>query len=222
MKIDNSIIKHYLKNVMFINGTAYAGKSTMVAMLADEYGLIQCGENYHSTVAGEIIVPERQPNLCYFQTMKDWQEFINRTPEDYEKWIIGVENEASELEVAELIRLSQNHKVIVDTNIPIEILKEIADYNQVVIMLSPQSMSVENFFERDDEDKAFVKEKIMQAKDPQKTMENFKSCISRVNSKERYDAFSQSGFLTIERTDLDKDTKAETVEILAKHFRLKR
>jgi hypothetical protein len=40
MKIDNNIIKHYLKNVMFITGTAYAGKSTMVAMLADKYGLI--------------------------------------------------------------------------------------------------------------------------------------------------------------------------------------
>lgn len=220
MKLDNSIIKHYLKNVLFINGTAYAGKSTMVEMLGDKYGLIQCGENYHSKVANEIIIPSRQPNLCYFQTMKDWQEFINRAPEDYEKWIIGVENEVSELEVAELISLSQNHKVIVDTNIPVETLKEIADYNQVVIMLSPQSMSVENFFDRDDEDKAFLKEQIMQAQDPQKTMENFKSCIARVNSKERYDTFANSGFLTIERTDLD--TKADTVEIIAKHFRLKK
>jgi RimJ/RimL family protein N-acetyltransferase len=72
---------------MFITGTAFAGKSTMVAMLAEKYGLIQCGENYHAKVADEIIVPERQPNLCYFQTMKDWQEFVNRTPEEYEKWI---------------------------------------------------------------------------------------------------------------------------------------
>jgi deoxyadenosine/deoxycytidine kinase len=65
MKIDNKIIKHYLKNVMFITGTAFAGKSTMVAMLAEKYGLIQCGENYHSQVADEIIDPERQPHLCY-------------------------------------------------------------------------------------------------------------------------------------------------------------
>jgi deoxyadenosine/deoxycytidine kinase len=48
---------------MFITGTAYAGKSTMVAMLADKYGLVQCGENYHSRVADDVIVPERQPNL---------------------------------------------------------------------------------------------------------------------------------------------------------------
>ena len=73
MKIDNRIIKHYLKNVMFITGTAYAGKSTMAALLAEKYGLVECGENYHSRAADKIIVPERYPNLCYFKTMKDWQ-----------------------------------------------------------------------------------------------------------------------------------------------------
>lgn len=52
MKIDDNIIKYYLRNVMFITGTAYAGKSTMVAMLAEKYGLVQCGENYH--IEGEV------------------------------------------------------------------------------------------------------------------------------------------------------------------------
>ena len=51
MKIDNRIIKHYLKNVMFITGTAYAGKSTMAALLAERYGLVECGENFHSRAA---------------------------------------------------------------------------------------------------------------------------------------------------------------------------
>ena len=34
-------------NVYFINGTAYAGKSTMVKMLAKKYNGIACEENYH-------------------------------------------------------------------------------------------------------------------------------------------------------------------------------
>lgn len=33
MKIENNILKHYLKNVYFITGTAYAGKSTTVKCL---------------------------------------------------------------------------------------------------------------------------------------------------------------------------------------------
>ena len=220
MNINSNIIKHYLKNVMFITGTAYSGKSTMVAMLADRYGLVPCGENYHSVVANQVIVPERQPNLCYFQTMKDWQEFMNRTPEEYEKWILGCSQEAAEFEVAELICLSQNQKVIVDTNIPLSILHEIADYHQVAVMLSPQAMSVEKFFDRDDPDKAFLREQIMQAEDPKSTMENFKACIAKVNSKEHYDEYAKSGFFTLVRADAEKDTKAETLRILATHFKL--
>lgn len=35
MKIANNILKYYLRNVYFITGTAYAGKSTTVKMLAE-------------------------------------------------------------------------------------------------------------------------------------------------------------------------------------------
>ena len=34
------------ENVYFINGTTYAGKSTMVTRLARKYGGIACEENY--------------------------------------------------------------------------------------------------------------------------------------------------------------------------------
>lgn len=221
MKIDNAIIKHYLKNVLFINGTAYAGKSTMVTMLAEQYGLIKCGENYHAKYAAEIITPVTHPHMSYFDTMKDWQEFLNRTPEEYEKWILGVEREAAAFEIAELIHISQNQKVIVDTNIPLDILREITDYHQVAIMLSPQHMSVDLFFEREDREKVFLKKQIMQAVDPDKTMQNFKACIARINSQEKYDEYAQSGFFTLIRNDSDTDTKAETLEKLATHFKLK-
>jgi len=97
MEISNHVIKHYLKNVFFINGTAYAGKSTMVKMLADKYDLIHCGENYDCTPK-EIVTPDRYPNLGYFQTMKDWQEFYSRTPDEYDNWIKGNTQELIELE----------------------------------------------------------------------------------------------------------------------------
>ena len=34
-------------NAYFITGTAYAGKSTMVKLLAEKYNGILCEENYH-------------------------------------------------------------------------------------------------------------------------------------------------------------------------------
>ena len=219
MIIDNTIIKHYLKNVLFINGTAYSGKSTMVKMLADKYGLIHCGENY-DCVPESVKTPERFPGLCYFQTMRDWQEFVNRTPEEYAKWIDDSSREVEQFEIAYLIRISHSRRVIVDTNIHIDVLREIADFNQVAIMLSPQSMSVDHFFDRDDEEKAFIKARIMEAENPEKTMENFRACMARVNSQEAYDEFANSGFFTIVRKEAASDTKTETLEILAKHFGL--
>ena len=219
MEINNRLLKHYLRNVLFINGTAYAGKSTMVKMLADKYGLVCCGENY-DCVPKHLVSPETHPNYCYTQTMKDWQEFVNRTPQAYSDWITGNIREQVEFEITHLISVSQTQKTIVDTNIPVNILREIADYHQVAILLSPQSMSVDNFFNRPDPDKVFLKEQIMKAENPEKTMQNFLDGIARINSKEAYDEFANSGFMTVVRADAEQDTKAETLAILAKHFGL--
>lgn len=221
MKIDDSIIKYCLKNVMFITGTAYAGKSTMVKRLAEKYNLISREENYHFNMTSKIAKPELFPNVCYFETMKDWQEFVNRSPEAYEKWIEESNLEIAEFEVAELIRVSKDRKVIVDTNIPVELLKNIADYNQVAIMLSPQSMAIEQFFNRDDADKKFIKEQIMKSKNPEKVMANYLEGIARVNNKEHYEKYRNSGFFTLVRDNIGVDTKEEVMSALALHFGLK-
>lgn len=218
MNISDNIIKHYLKNVYFINGTAYAGKSTLCRMLAEKYGLILCGENYKLDELLTVVTPEEQPNLCYFHTMKDWQEYLNRTPEEFEQWLYGTSREAADFEIAELIRISEKQKVIVDTNIPADILKQIADYNQVAIMLSPQAMSVDYFFEREDEEKQFLLSQIRQSDDPEKTWNNFRACIARSNSPEHYEQWLRSGFYTIVRENTDQDTRAEVLEKLARHF----
>lgn len=219
MKINNAILKNYLKNVMFITGTAYAGKSTMVKMLAEKYGLVPCGENYDCIPDG-IITPDQYPNLCYFQTMKDWQEFIGRSPDEYERWIYGTMQEIAEFEITYLIHIAKAQRVIVDTNIPLDILHKIADYHQVAVMLSPQSMSVERFFDRNDPEKLWIKEQIRKADDPEKAMKNYLACLAKVNSKAHYDEFAKSGFFTIVRKDAKTDTKLETLNILAKHFGL--
>lgn len=54
MHIENNILRYYLRNVYFITGTAYAGKSTMVKMLSEKYGMIVCGENYHNEITSKV------------------------------------------------------------------------------------------------------------------------------------------------------------------------
>ena len=220
MKIENNIIKHYLKNVYFITGTAYAGKSTMVKMLADRYDMTFCGENYHSLVSDIVAEPDLQPDICYLQNLADWRDFVTRPPEEYERWMFSVGREAAEFEVAELISISRENKVIVDTNIPLDLLKEISDYNHVAVMLSPQSMSVERFFDRSDPDKLFLLNVIDNCDDPKAVMENYRRGLALINSQKHYDEFADSGFFTVVREDNGKDTREEVCDILAKHFGL--
>lgn len=220
MNIKNNILKNSLTNCFFINGTAYAGKSTMCKMLADKYDMILCEENYGLDKLLKIITPEDQPNLSYFKTMKNWQEFVNRTPDEYSAWISGNSYEAADFEIVELMQLPKDKKVIVDTNIPIEILQQIAGYHQVAIMLSPQVMSVELFFEREDDEKQFLLSQIMQSEKPDKTMKNFRECLAEINSEENYNNWLKSGFFTIVRDNNKIDTRFETLDILAKHFGL--
>ena len=74
MNISNNVLKHYLKNVYFITGTAYSGKSTAAKMLSEKYDMVFCGENYHYNITNQVADPQIQPDLCYMKTMKDWKE----------------------------------------------------------------------------------------------------------------------------------------------------
>ena len=220
MKIENNILKHYLQNVYFITGTAYAGKSTTVKMLADQYDMIFCGENYHMEIADRVATPETHPDLCYNKLLTDWREFVKRSPEEYERWIYAVGREAAEFEIAYLISLPKDRKVIVDTNIPVDLLREIADYRQVAVMLSPQSMSVERFFDRDDPDKQFLLNVIDSCEDPAAVMENYRRGLARINSQEHYNEYRDSGFYTVVREDNGIDTRQAVCDEIARHFGL--
>ena len=220
MKIENNILKHYLKNVYFITGTAYAGKSTTVKMLAERYNMVFCGENYHSKVSDAVATPDAQPDICFLKTLTDWKEFVTRTPEEYERWIYSTSKEAAEFEVAELISISQDRKVIVDTNIPVGILKEISNYNHVAVMLSPLSMSVDRFFDRSDPEKQFLLNVIESCEDSKTVMENYRRGLELINGQKHYDEYVNSGFFTVVRQDTQKDTREEICEIIARHFGL--
>ncbi|MBR5265688.1 MAG: hypothetical protein IKV63_03645 [Clostridia bacterium] len=220
MKIANNILKHYLKNVYFITGTAYAGKSTVVRMLAQRYDMIECGENYHSAVSDLVATPEAQPDISYINNLTDWKDFVTRAPEEYERWIYSTSREAAEFEVAQLISMPKDRKIIVDTNIPLDILREIADYDHVAVMLSPLSLSVDRFFDRSDPDKQFILSIIDSCENPEVVMENYRQGLALINGEKHYREYAESGFFTFVRKDDGKDSREEVCDIIARHFKL--
>lgn len=206
------------KNVYFINGTAYAGKSTMVKLLAEKYHGIACEENYHNYLLPTLDKNEF-PALTYTRDIKDWRQFIRRTPEEYELWVNAVTEECATLELKILEELSKKNKMIfVDTNIPISILKDISDKDHVLIMLAEQNVSVNRFFERPDKEKQFLYKLLITEENPEQALLNFRNCLVRVNSIEKYNEFLNSGFNVILRND--NRTIEETMHIAEKYFKL--
>jgi hypothetical protein len=188
-------------NVYFINGTAYAGKSTMVKLLAEKYGGVLCEENYHDALL-EGLSSEEFPNLTYTRDLKNWSDFIRRTPEQYGTWVEGVTKECAILELRILEKLRYTgEKVFVDTNIPVDRLHEISDRDHVIIMLAEPDISVNRFFDRPDKEKQFLYQLLLKEENPEMAIENFRECLKQVNSKDNYDKFLNSGFKVVLRNE---------------------
>lgn len=221
IQISDNLIKHYLQNVYFINGHSYAGKSTMVKMLAERYDMIACGENYHDVFPREKLSRWKQPGLCYFDTMSGWEEWLNMTPKEHYDWVTHVSQECIEIEILELLRLAASgKKIIVDTNIPPDVLRVISDYHHVAIMLcDPPDITATRFFDREDPDKKFMMEQIQKCKDPDATLANFNSW-ALYHPEDEID-WAHTGFFSYTRSDFESDTRVEMMDALAKHFCLK-
>ena len=201
-----------LGNVYFINGTAYAGKSTLVKRLAEKYNGIACEENYHDSFEEELDSQEF-PCLTYTRDLKDWHDFVRRTPVEYEAWYKGVSKECEILELRILEELCKEGKpIFVDSNICVDTLREISDNNHVLIMLADPEISVKRFFERPDREKQFLYRLMLEEADPDAALENFRQCLARINSQENYNAFLHSGFPVLLR---DENRSIEETVVLA-------
>ena len=205
-------------NVYFINGTAYAGKSTMTKLLAEKYDGILCEENYHNAFLDDLDSKEF-PGLTYTRDLKDWKHFVRRTPDEYENWINITSKECEILELQILNELvKQDKKIFVDTNVSIETLKKISDEDHVLIMLADPNISVNRFFERPDREKQFLYKLLITEENPQKALDNFKECLKRINNEESYNKFLNSGFNVIIRDE--NRTIEETFKRVEEKFKL--
>ncbi len=207
-----------IENAYFITGTAYAGKSTMVKALARKHDGILCEENYHDRLLSELDKDEF-PCLTYTRDLKDWHDFVRRTPEEYKAWIDGAAKECEILELRILDGLKdQGRPIFVDTNISFETLREIAEPGHVLIMLADPEISVRRFFERPDREKQFIYRLLMEEPDPEKAMENYRQGLMLINSKERYERSLNAGFPVILRDE--NRSVEETLQMAEKIFGL--
>ena len=143
MKIANNILKHSLKNVYFLVGTACGGKTTASRLLSEKYGFLHFNDNWHedSFKVWQSIIDERyQKRASNRQAVTDWEAYFSRSVAEF--LAAGDYNgydEYLEYAVIELIKLSQTQKVVADVLFPGSLLAEIAEHGRVACMLAPRN-----------------------------------------------------------------------------------
>ena len=221
MNIANNILKHNLRNVLFLNGTALAGKTTMAKELSKKYGFAHFNDNWHEDrfkVYRSICDEKYQPQSTRKKETTDWEAFFGRSVEEFlaDKGEYGEYDEYIEFMLIELIKLSQDKKVVADISVPVELLAEISDYRRIACMLaSPELVTCENYGKRDDH-KEFI-ECILSLKDPEKKMA-VQDELFRISTKKMYEDARKYNLFCVIRTE--ESTIEGTLLLLEKHFRL--
>ena len=212
MKIANNIIKERLKNVYFLCGGAYGGKTTMAKLLEEKHGFIRYRQGNHWDDYAAIANSENQPAMSLDRNA-DWHGFFAQPPRKYADWMQAELREEAEFTVADLLSMPKDKKIIVDGILPIDLLKEISDYDHVFLLFAPDEMKRKHYFDRVDKDEVY--QFILSFPDGQKLLNNVIEALNIDNESERR-KFVESGFRYLERKD--GDTVENTLRIIEEHF----
>jgi adenylate kinase family enzyme len=221
MNISENILKHSLQNVYFLNGTALAGKTTMATALSQKYGFYHFNDNWHEPRFGvyrSLCTEKYQPQSTKKKETTDWEAFFGRSVEEFlaDNNGYGEYDEYIEFMIIELIKISQEQKVVADVGIPLGLLTEISAPERIAVLLaSPELVNCENYGKREDH-REFI-ECIRSLKDPEKKIA-VQDELFRINAEKIYEDVRKYGLFNIVRTD--GSTVENTLEMLERHFHL--
>ena len=217
MNIAENILKHSLKNVYFLVGTPCGGKTTMARELSKKYGFIHFNDNWHEDhfkIWQSIIDEKYQKCASKRERVTDWEAYFSRSVEEFLS-SQGDNNEYFEFAIVELMKLSQNNKVVADICAPMQLLPEISEYNRVACLLAPAELVIRDYYERDDH-REFI-ECIMSLKEPEKKLET-QNELFRIGVQETFDMVKKYDLFNIVRNN--ESTVENTLKMLEEHFNL--
>lgn len=212
MKIENNILKHYLKNVYWIGGTACAGKTTMSRTLAEKYNFYHYNADEMYQHYRKIAVPERQPYMC--KHFEDLKAYFSQPLDEYMHFLEMINRESFGMLLLDIIKISENQTVIVEGHYPPELMKELASHDRIAFMMTDEKHIRKDYFDR--EDKICMLNAIRDAGNEMLLNHVLdvvvKSAASQVESGIKH------GYKTFERNETS--TVESTLEALEKHFKL--
>ena len=213
MIFQDNIIKQYLKNVYFIAGTPCGGKTTVSRALAKKYGILvyDIDERFdeHQAMSDPVSQPAMNRNF------RDADEFFGRSVEEYKAWLLKNTREQLDFVLLDLMRLSQNQKVLCDCHLTLEQAATVTDPSHIAFMIKKPVNLVEEYCNRPDHQG--FSNFIHSATDFEAAKKTCNETLMSLNEK-YYEDVKASGYFFVDRGD--GLSVEETVALTAKHFGL--
>jgi hypothetical protein len=187
VELPNNIIKHYLKNVFFISGSACGGKTTIAKRLSAKYKITLYNWDERFSQHKVISDPIHQPFMN--KEWASWEERFNLQPTDQS--ISNSILEQAKISIIELLTISQEQPIIAEGIFNCNILEKISDRNKVVFLMADMQAVRTDFFFRTD--KLDMLQCIETLKDPELAKENTFQAIE-YNLKREIESVKKSGF----------------------------
>lgn len=213
MIFQDNIIKEYLKNVYFITGTPCGGKTTTSHALAEKYGLelydVDKRFDEHKKISDSLF--QSAMNTCF----KSADEFFGRTVEEYKNWLLNNSREQLEFVLLDLVRLSENKKVLCDCHLTVAQVRAFSEPSRVIFLIKEPSNLVDEYGNRPDH-QGFL-HYLNSATDVEKAKQTVNTTLYEINVN-RIEEIKNSEFFWIERT-VDS-TVEDTLARVEKHLGL--
>lgn len=213
MNIQDNIIKHNLKNVIFICGTACGGKTTIARLIAEKYNLYLYDMDKMYANHREIAHAKYQPDMSYH--MKDFHEQWTRPTEEQARWNMNSLQEQTEMVLVDLMTLSRNQKIVADVLYSPVYTKEILDYHQLVFLTVDKNIIRKVYFNRPEKREFY--EFVAKQELSNLYFENIFQGLELTNELEQA-KMKASGLFCYERKAID--TQESVLRLLEEHFKL--
>lgn len=211
MIFQDNVLKEYLKNVYFICGTPCGGKTTVSRELGRRYGIVVYNADDEFSRHQKLSDARFQPSMN--KKFKDADEFFGRTAQEYRKWLTDNTREQLEFVILDLIRLSENQKVLCDCDLSVDEAGALTKPERVVFLIREPADLMREYCNRP-EHKGF-NDYINSATDVNGAKAVCSETLEILNA-EKFGAIKRSDYFRLERTD--ETTVEETARKVAAHF----
>ncbi len=214
MKIENNILKHHLRNVFWIGGTACGGKTTASKMIAKKYNYFHYDADTMFDDYRVLANKKDQPALS--REFSSFREYFNRPINEYIDYLEKINRESFGMMLLDLVKLSINEKVVVEGHYPPELILELADKDRIAFLYAEEDTIRNDYFNRVDKQNMLTS--IKEASQSDDLVNHVLDVVIK-NAEHQINVGKKCNLKFIKRDS--NSTIENTLKILEEHFKLK-